>query len=158
MVSETNPLYGTFIGVLGVVASIVLTSLGAAYGTAKSGTSIANTAPMRPDLVMKSVIPVVMAGIIGIYGLVISILLVGPIKVASEYRLYDGFLSLGAGISVGVAGLASGMAIGKVGDSGVRFSALEPRLFVGMILVLIFAEVLALYGLIVSIYLYTKFD
>lgn len=158
MASEENPIYGTFIGVLGVVASIVLTSFGAAYGTAKSGTSIANTAPMRPDLVMKSIIPVVMAGIIGIYGLVISILLVGPIEVASDYPLYYGFLALGAGLSVGIAGMAAGMAIGKVGDSGVRFSAMEPRLFVGMILVLIFAEVLALYGLIVSIYLYTKFE
>ena len=30
---------------------------------------------MRPDLIMKSVIPVVMAGIIAIYGLVVSVLI-----------------------------------------------------------------------------------
>ena len=33
-------------------------------------------------------------------------------------------------------------AIGIVGDAGVRGSAQQPRLFVGMILILIFAEVL----------------
>ena len=49
--------------------------MGAAYGTAKSGTGIAAMSVMRPDLIMKSVIPVVMAGIIAIYGLVVSVLI-----------------------------------------------------------------------------------
>lgn len=52
--------------------------------------------------------------------------------------------------------MAAGFAIGIVGDAGVRGTAQQPRLFVGMILILIFAEVLGLYGLIVAIYLYTK--
>lgn len=37
-------------------------------------------AVMRPDLIMKSVIPVVMAGIIGIYGLVVSVVIVNSSK------------------------------------------------------------------------------
>ena len=49
-------------------------ALGAAYGTAKSGTGIAAMSVMRPDLIMKSVIPVIMAGIIAIYGLVVAVL------------------------------------------------------------------------------------
>ena len=48
--------------------------LGAAYGTAKSGTGIAAMSVMRPELIMKSIIPVVMAGIIAIYGLVVAVL------------------------------------------------------------------------------------
>lgn len=67
-----------------------------------------------------------------------------------------GFVHLGAGLAVGFSGLASGFAIGIVGDAGVRGTAQQPRLFVGMILILIFAEVLALYGLIVAIYMYSK--
>ena len=35
---------------------------------------------MRPDLIMKSVIPVVMAGIIAIYGLVVSVLIANKCK------------------------------------------------------------------------------
>ena len=66
------------------------------------------------------------------------------------------FLDLGAGLSVGLSGLAAGFAIGIVGDAGVRGSAQQPRLFVGMILILIFAEVLGLYGLIVALILHTK--
>ena len=69
---------------------------------------------------------------------------------------FRGFIHLGAGLAVGFSGLAAGFAIGIVGDAGVRGTAQQPRLFVGMILILIFAEVLGLYGLIVAIYLYTK--
>merc|ERR1711962_1694572 len=95
-----------------------------------------------------------MAGILAIYGLVVSVLLAG--QLSSDYSLYKGFLHLGAGLSVGLSGLAAGFAIGIVGDAGVRGTAQQPRLFVGMILILIFAEVLGLYGLIVAIYLFTK--
>jgi V-type H+-transporting ATPase proteolipid subunit len=49
---------------------------------------------------------------------------------------------------VGLSGLAAGFAVGIVGDAGVRGSAQQPKVFVGMILILIFAEVLGLYGLI----------
>lgn len=53
---------------------VFLLALGAAYGTAKSGTGIAAMSVMRPELIMKSIIPVVMAGIIAIYGLVVAVL------------------------------------------------------------------------------------
>lgn len=47
--------------------------------------------------------------------------------------LYTGFVQLGAGLSVGLSGLAAGFAIGIVGDAGVRGTAQQPRLFVGMV-------------------------
>lgn len=62
--------------------------LGAAYGTAKSGTGIAAMSVMRPDLIMKSIIPVVMAGIIGIYGLVVAVLIAGGLAEPRDYPLF----------------------------------------------------------------------
>ena len=62
-----------------------------------------------------------------------------------------GYKHFAAGCACGFSGLAAGIAIGIVGDSGVRANAIEPRMFVGMILILIFAEALGLYGLIVAI-------
>lgn len=72
------------------------TGAGAAYGTAKSGIGIAGVGTFRPDLIMKvgelaprarsecliqvlpkSLIPVVMAGIIAVYSLVIAVLIAG---------------------------------------------------------------------------------
>lgn len=63
-------------------------ALGAAYGTAKSGTGIAAMSVMRPELIMKSIIPVVMAGIIAIYGLVVAVLIAGALDEPLSYSLY----------------------------------------------------------------------
>lgn len=156
VVDEVVPLWPPLLGVLGAGSAMMFSALGAAYGTAKSGTGIASMAVMKPELIMKCIIPVVMAGIVAIYGLVVAVLIAGQVDVGSKYDAFKGFLHLGAGLAVGLSGLAAGLAIGIVGDSGVRGIAQQPRLFVGMILILIFAEVLGLYGLIVAIYLYTK--
>jgi len=154
---DQSPIYSPFFGVMGAASAMVFSAMGAAYGTAKSGTGIAAMAVMRPEAIMKSIIPVVMAGIIAIYGVVVAVLIAGQLEPAGDkYSLYQGFVHLGAGLSVGLSGLAAGYAIGVVGDAGVRGTAQQPRLFVGMILILIFAEVLGLYGLIVAIYLYAK--
>jgi V-type H+-transporting ATPase 16kDa proteolipid subunit len=149
-----TPLYTPFFGVMGATSAMVFCALGAAYGTAKSGTGIASMAVMRPELIMKSIIPVVMAGIIAIYGLVVAVLIAQSID--GTYTMSKSLHHLGAGLSVGLSGLAAGFAIGIVGDAGVRGTAQQPRLFVGMILILIFAEVLGLYGLIVALILSTK--
>jgi V-type H+-transporting ATPase proteolipid subunit len=150
------PVYSSFFGVMGASAAMVFSALGAAYGTAKSGTGIAAMSVMRPELIMKSIIPVVMAGIIAIYGLVVSVLIANGMGDPTQYSLFKGFIDLGAGLAVGISGLAAGFAIGIVGDSGVRGTAQQPKLFVGMILILIFAEVLGLYGLIVALILNTQ--
>lgn len=65
------------------------------------------------------------------YGLVVSVLISGDLT--SPMPLFTGFMQLGAGLSVGLAGLAAGFAIGIVGDAGVRGTAQQGRLFVGMV-------------------------
>lgn len=66
---------------------------------------------------MQSLIPVVMAGIIAVYGLVVSVLIVGSLSPDEPYSLYAGFIHLAAGLSCGLTGLAAGHAIGIVGDA-----------------------------------------
>ena len=69
---------------------VCFTALGAAYGTAKSGVGIAAMSVMRPELIMKCIIPVVMAGIIAIYGLVVAVLVAGQVSSAADgYSLYE---------------------------------------------------------------------
>ena len=48
---------------------------GAAYGPAKAGTGISSISIWRPSVVMKSLIPVVMAGILGIYGMIVAVII-----------------------------------------------------------------------------------
>ncbi|KAM0561182.1 hypothetical protein ACHAPJ_003686 [Fusarium lateritium] len=106
---------------------------------------------------MKCLIPVVMSGIIAVYSLVISVLIAEDLDPSKNYSLFSrGFMHLGCGIAVGMTGLAAGYCIGIVGDSGVRAYMEQSRIFVGMVLILIFGEVLGLYGLIVALILNTK--
>ena len=54
--------------------------LGAAYGTAKSGVGIASMGVLKPELIFKSIVPIIMAGILGIYGLIVAVILQGKCK------------------------------------------------------------------------------
>ncbi|CAI9755893.1 unnamed protein product [Fraxinus pennsylvanica] len=127
---ETAP----FFGFLGAAAALVFSCMGAAYGTAKSGVGVASMGVMRPELVMKSIVPVP-----SLITCLMATLTFRPVWLVASH-----------------AGLSAGMAIGIVGDAGVRANAQQPKLFVGMILILIFAEALALYGLIVGIILSSR--
>jgi V-type H+-transporting ATPase 16kDa proteolipid subunit len=139
---------------------------------------------MHPGLVMKNIIPVVMAGVLGIYGLIVAVIIQGSSKYlftshwavrfyffiltfsicvfevivpgaggVTKYSSFTGYAHMSAGLCCGLSGLAAGMAIGIVGDAGVRAVGQQEKLFVGMILILIFAEALGLYGLIVALIL-----
>ncbi|EZF27251.1 V-type proton ATPase proteolipid subunit 2 [Trichophyton rubrum D6] len=117
--SELAPKFAPFIGMAGIASAIIFGCVGAAYGTAKAGIGIAGVGTFRPDLIMKSLIPVVMAGIIAVYGLVVAVLIAGDLGPPPEtqYSLYAGCLHLAAGLSVGLAGLAAGYTIGIVGEA-----------------------------------------
>merc|ERR1719463_984399 len=152
---ENCPPSAPFFGFMGCAAALVFACLGAAYGTAKSGVGVANMGVMHSDMVMKSIIPIIMAGVLGIYGLIVAVLIGSGITGDKPYNYssYSGYAALAAGLCCGMAGLSAGIAIGIVGDAGVRANARQPKLFVGVILILIFAEALGLYGLIVALIL-----
>ncbi|KAJ1616730.1 hypothetical protein T492DRAFT_1104693 [Pavlovales sp. CCMP2436] len=157
---EKYPPHAAFFGYIGATAALVFANLGAAYGTAKSGRGISTMGVVYPALVMKHIIPVVMAGVLGIYGLIIAVIIGNGVQTTKNdmpnYPAFKGFAHLGGGLACGLSGLAAGLAIGIVGDYGVRSSAEQPKLYVGMVLVLIFSEALGLYGLIVGLILTSK--
>lgn len=72
---EKYPPHAPFFGFMGAAGALVFANLGAAYGTAKSGRGISTMGVLYPNLVMKHIIPVVMAGVLGIYGLIIAVII-----------------------------------------------------------------------------------
>lgn len=100
---------------------------------------------------------VVMAGIVAIYGLVVAVIMSSRLQAGGpEYTIVIGFSQFAAGLVCGLCGLGAGYAIGVVGNASVRALSQQPRFFVGMVLILIFAEVLGLYGMIVALLLAAK--
>lgn len=130
--------------------------MGSAYGTAKAGSAIAAIGIHNPQLIINSLLPVIMAGILTIYGFIIAVFISISIDPSTGYSLFSGALHMGAGLSVGLCSLASGIAIGIVGDAGVRGYCKQQRLLVGFVMILIFAEVIGLYGLITAVMLHAK--
>mmetsp|Transcript_21280 Transcript_21280/g.29841 ORF Transcript_21280/g.29841 Transcript_21280/m.29841 type:complete len:221 (-) Transcript_21280:433-1095(-) len=190
------PSWAVSVGYAGVASAVCFSNFGSAWGTWKAGVSLVHTGIRHPSSVMKNVIPVVMAGVIGIYGLIVAVILAESIQKPSSdrnnnYSIYTAMAHLCAGLCCGVSGLAAGGCIGIVGDHGVRavgyrasqisifpssiekqgYSAIpesessktdgasedisgsddQNKLFVGMLIMLIFSEALALYGLIVAL-------
>jgi len=190
------PSWALSVGYLGVASAAVLSNWGSAWGTWKSGVSLIHTGIRHPESVMKNVIPVVMAGVIGIYGLIVAVILAEAIGSPEDsrvntYSIYTAMAHLAAGLCCGCSGLVAGGCIGIVGDYGVRscgyrasnitlFPSMDTKarqdvgyskvadsetsaqedvsgsddqnkLFVGMLIMLIFSEALALYGLIVAL-------
>jgi V-type H+-transporting ATPase proteolipid subunit len=141
-----------FFGYMGVASALVFANLGASYGTAKAGVGISSLGVIDGSKVFKALIPIIMAGILGIYGIIVAVLLNSAITTAgANMDGKTGYKLLGAGLCCGLSSLAAGLAIGVAGDAGVRAYAQTDGIFVGMILILIFAEAIGLYGLIVAI-------
>ncbi len=151
----TNEIYSPagIYGFLGVGAAITFANLGAAYGTAKAGVGICTMGVLKPEKIIKAIIPVIMAGILGIYGLIVSVILIQKVVDHNAYTYSKGFSHLASGLCCGISSWAAGIAIGIAGDAGARALGQQDKVFVGMMLILIFAEALGLYGLIVALIL-----
>ena len=91
--------------------------MGAAYGTSKSAIGIANLGMVEPAKIFKALIPIIMAGILGIYGLIVSVLLTSHVQSAKPA---DGFRICFSGMCCGFSALASGLAIGVAGEAALK--------------------------------------
>jgi len=143
--------FAAFMGAMGMVSSIVFACIGSAYGMAKAGVAVVSIGVNHPDKLMKSLIPVIMAGMIGIYGVLISLILVASRVTNKDYSNFQSLLGLGGGLACGLSGLSAGVAIGVVGDAGVRANAIQQKVFTPMIVILVFAEALGIFGVIIGI-------
>lgn len=86
---------------------------------------------------------------LAIYGLVVSVLIVG--KVNTDITNYTGFKLMGAGLTNGFSGLAAGYCTGVIAESGLDGTSKQPKLFVGMVLMLAWCQALGLYGLLAAL-------
>jgi V-type H+-transporting ATPase proteolipid subunit len=77
-----------FCGFMGITCALVFASIfnyetlfkinidiGSAYGTMKSSVGICSIGVNKPDKILTSIVPVIMAGILGVYGLIVGVIL-----------------------------------------------------------------------------------
>jgi len=159
---------------LGSAASIFLASAGAAIASSHSGLY----AVRGNDL--KAFAPIIIAGVLAIYGIIVSVLLVFTFK--DDMTQVEGYRNLSAGLAVGLACAASGLGLATfmkqinehhptmvphstsivspeseplVGrhTNGTFQQNQQPISFVYLCSCLVFLEAIGLYGLIVALFL-----
>jgi len=189
------PSWAPAFGYMGASLCMILSSWGSAWGTWRAGLGVCHMGIDHPAGIIKNIVPIVMAGVLGIYGLIVSVIItqavVPPTQADStnSYSVFNAYTHLAAGLCCGLSCLAAGGTIGILGDAGVRAFGIKAengrkwfwdgsggmegdgddvmgggggaknsaeganKLYVGMLIMLIFSEALALYGLIVALIL-----
>ena len=86
----------------------------------------------HPSGIIKNLVAIIMAGVLGIYGLIVAILIaggvVGPENGLNQYSQYTGYAHLAAGLCCGLSCLAGGGCIGIIGEVGVLSTGLRAEI------------------------------
>ncbi len=75
--TDLCPASAPFFGFMGIVGAMGLSCLGAAYGTAKAGVGVITLGVQKPKAVIKNSLAILMAGMLGIFGLITSFFIIG---------------------------------------------------------------------------------
>jgi V-type H+-transporting ATPase proteolipid subunit len=155
---------------LGVATAMFLTATGSALASSYAGVFALRG---NYEKLYQNFVPIVQAGVLAIYGIVVSVILVG--KFNTTMTAVDGYRNLSSGLSVGLACWASGWGMAKflkqcneqpvtptiepsqmtqplIARSAEAVTP-NPINFVHVCLVMIFLESIGLYGLIVALFL-----
>ena len=159
---------------LGAAAALFFCSLGSALASVQAGKYA-----MRSKAGVLAFSPIVIAGVLAIYGVIVAVLLSG--KIGGDNL--NGYRNVSAGLAVGFACLASGLGMagfledslrspntttvaegspvsemhaplvpGLHSNSGAKFVMIEPP-SVRFLMCMVFIEAIGLYGLIVALIL-----
>ena len=71
-------------GYMGASACMVLSSWGSAWGTWRAGLGVCHMGIDHPAGIIKNIVPIVMAGVLGIYGLIVSVIITQSVVPPSQ--------------------------------------------------------------------------
>jgi V-type H+-transporting ATPase proteolipid subunit len=150
---------------LGAVLSLFLASTGAALGTVPAGTFA-----LRSNAGFRSFYPIMIAGVLAIYGTILAVILSN--KINDDLDTTAGYKNFTAGLATGLACFASGNGLGGFIITNLEGNEVTPTegqqsLLAGsqrrvssppvptikFLMVLVFLEAIGLYGLIVGLLL-----
>lgn len=82
-------------GYMGAASCMILSSWGSAWGTWRAGLGVCHMGIDHPAGIIKTIVPIVMAGVLGIYGLIVSVIItqavVSPGQDGNMYSAYNGY-------------------------------------------------------------------
>ena len=86
----------------------------------------------HPNGMIKNLVAIIMAGVLGIYGLIVAIIISGnvssPTDDGNTYSQFTGWSHMAAGLCCGFSCLAAGGATGIAGEVGIKATGLRAEL------------------------------
>ncbi|KPI83657.1 putative V-type ATPase C subunit [Leptomonas seymouri] len=152
----------------GIGMGISLSIIGAAWGILTSGASISGAAIRSPEIRSKNLISIIFCEAVAIYGVILSIIMMGKIQASSSSvgangmytysTIAGGYTLFAAGIAMGVGNMACGISVGIVGSSCAIADAHSSSLFVKVLVIEIFASALGIFAVITGILMAQKVE
>lgn len=154
---------GLVIALIGIALSAILAGMGSAIGVAIAGQAATGVLSEKPDLFGRVLILQALPGTQGIYGFLVSILLLqnlgvigGNIAELSEtISIGQGWAYLAAALPIAVVGLVSGIYQGKTSASAILMTSKKPSMSASGMTMSALVETYAILALLVSILIYT---
>ena len=81
---------------MGASVCMILSSWGSAWGTWRAGLGVCHMGIDHPAGIIKNIVPIVMAGVLGIYGLIVSVIITQAVVQPGQggsnvYSSYNGY-------------------------------------------------------------------
>jgi F0F1-type ATP synthase membrane subunit c/vacuolar-type H+-ATPase subunit K len=127
---------------------IGLAAIGGGVGIALGGESLAASLRDAPETFSKSLVAVVLAEALAIYGLLAAFMLI--MRMGTGAIQSAAFVGMAAALTVGLGGFCAGLAIGLAGRSMIRAMVRAPAVFSKSMVPVVLAEALAIYTLLVA--------
>lgn len=127
---------------------IGLAAIGGGIGIALGGEALSSSLGDAPETFSKSLVAVVLAEALAIYGLLAAFMLI--MRMGTGAIMSAAFVGMAAAMTVGLGGFCAGLAIGLSGRSMIRAMTRSPGIFSKSMVPVVLAEALAIYTLLVA--------
>lgn len=151
MIGEIAIFSPVGLALLGAAIAFFVAAIGSARGVGIAGQAAAGVVAEDPSKFALAMILQALPSTQSIYGLVITIIMLGSIS--ADMTAAQGVAMFMAGLPVGIVGLVSGIYQGKVAAAGINLIAKRPEAFGNAMIFAINVELFAIFSFAASIFM-----
>lgn len=151
MIGEIAIFSPVGLALLGAALAFFLAAIGSSRGVGIAGQAAAGVVAEDPSKFALTMILQALPSTQSIYGLVITIIMLG--NISADMTAAQGVAMFMAGLPVGIIGLVSGVYQGKVAAAGINLIAKRPEAFGNAMIFAINVELFAIFSFAASIFM-----